>query len=140
MSCAIDFCEDVPALAREDVDRIKAIFEEEGAVAKVSSIHVNGWYGTYDKLTMTRLFANDVLKLDLDGEKDRVVFCGDSPNDAPMFGFFPNACGVANVLDFKGRIDAEPGWITTARGGEGFAELADALIAARHISDRRMSA
>ncbi|WP_420333638.1 HAD-IIB family hydrolase [Roseibium sp.] len=137
---AIDFCEDVPALTSEDVDRIKAIFEEEGAVAKVSSIHVNGWYGSYDKLTMTRRFADEVLKLDLDGEKDRIVFCGDSPNDAPMFGFFPNACGVANVLDFKGRIDAEPGWITTARGGEGFAELANALIAARNVSDRRMSA
>lgn len=137
---AIDFCEDVPALEREDVDRIKAIFEEEGAVAKVSSIHVNGWYGSYDKLTMTRRFARDVLNLDLDAEKDRIVFCGDSPNDAPMFGFFPNSCGVANVLDFKGRIDAEPGWITTGRGGEGFAELANALIAARNVSDRRMSA
>lgn len=137
---AIDFCEDVPALEREDVDRIKAIFEDEGAVAKVSSIHVNGWYGSYDKLTMTRRFARDILNLDLDTEKDRIVFCGDSPNDAPMFGFFPNACGVANVLDFKGRIDAEPGWITTGRGGEGFAELANALIAARNVSDRRMSA
>ncbi|WP_305985801.1 HAD-IIB family hydrolase [Roseibium sp. MMSF_3544] len=137
---AIDFCEDVPPLRSEDVDRIKAIFEEEGAVAKVSSIHVNGWYGSYDKLTMTRRFAADVLNLDLDGEKNRIVFCGDSPNDAPMFGFFPNACGVANVLDFKGRIDTEPGWIATERGGEGFAELANTLIAAKNVSGRRMSA
>lgn len=137
---AIDFCEDVPPLGREDVDRIKAIFEEEGAVAKVSSIHVNGWYGSYDKLTMTRRFAADVLAVDLEAEKDRIVFCGDSPNDAPMFGYFPNACGVANVLDFQGRIEAEPGWIASERGGDGFAEIAEVLIAAKTLSDRRISA
>ena len=43
---AIDFCEDVVRAVRGDaIDRIKAIFEEEGAVAKISSIHVNGWFG-----------------------------------------------------------------------------------------------
>ena len=51
---AIDFCEDVPALGKGEVARIKAIFEDAGATAKVSSIHVNGWFGHYDKLTMTR--------------------------------------------------------------------------------------
>jgi hypothetical protein len=48
-----------------------------------------------------------------------------------MFGFFPNAVGVANVRDFAGRLDAEPAWITGARGGRGFAELADAILEAR---------
>ena len=42
---AIDFCEDVAPLTAAEVDRIKAIFEAEGAVAKISSIHVNGWFG-----------------------------------------------------------------------------------------------
>ncbi|MCB2173908.1 HAD-IIB family hydrolase, partial [bacterium] len=54
---AIDFCEDVEPLARTAVDRIVALFEAAGATAKISSIHVNGWFGSYDKLTMTkRLF------------------------------------------------------------------------------------
>jgi hypothetical protein len=39
---AIDFCEDVPRLPPEEVDRIVRIFEAAGAQAKVSSIHVNG--------------------------------------------------------------------------------------------------
>ena len=43
---AIDFCEDVPPLPRADVDRIVALMEAEGMTAKVSSIHVNGWFGT----------------------------------------------------------------------------------------------
>ena len=99
---AIDFCEDVAPLDKAAIARIKAIFEAEGAVAKVSSIHVNGWFGRYDKLSMTRRFAREMIGMDLDLNKHRVVFVGDSPNDAPMFGFFPNACGVSNVLAFAG--------------------------------------
>lgn len=128
---AIDFCEDVEPLPREAVRRIKAIFEEEGGVAKISSIHVNGWFGDYDKLSMSRRFAQDILLIDLDAEKERIVFCGDSPNDAPMFGFFPHSCGVANVLDFKGEMEAEPAFVASARGGEGFVEIAEAILAAR---------
>jgi len=82
-------------------------------------------------LTMTRRFAADVLGLDIDRDKDKVVFVGDSPNDAPMFHFFPNACGVANVLHFQGRIEAEPTYVTAAEGGQGFVEVADRLLEAR---------
>ncbi len=128
---AIDFCEDVPELPLTDVLRIKDICEQEGAVAKISSIHVNCWFGDFDKLTMSRQFSKQVLGFDLEANKENVVFCGDSPNDAPMFGFFPNSCGVANVLDFKGQLEAEPTWITTQKGGEGFVELANILLKAR---------
>jgi HAD superfamily hydrolase (TIGR01484 family) len=131
---AIDFREDVPPLDKAAVARIKAIFEEEGAVAKVSSIHVNGWFGQYDKLSMTRHFARDVLGLDLDRDKERVVFVGDSPNDAPMFAYFPNACGVSNVLGFAGELDAEPAYVTEGGGGRGFVEVAARILAARKRS------
>jgi len=132
---AIDFCEDVPPLSMAEVDRIKRIFEEEGAVAKVSSIHVNGWYGAYDKLTTTRRFAVEVLGIDIDRDLDRIVFVGDSPNDAPMFGFFPNACGVANVLRFRGRIEPEPAYVTSREGGYGFVEVADRILDTRSRRD-----
>lgn len=130
---AIDFSEDVAPLGSEAVDRIKAIFEEEGAVAKVSSIHVNGWFGQYDKLTMTRRFAREIAGLDIDRDNDQVVFVGDSPNDAPMFAFFRNSCGVAGVRDFAGRIEAEPAYVTDGGGGRGFVEVADRLLAARRL-------
>jgi hypothetical protein len=48
-----------------------------------------------------------------------------------MFHFFPNACGVANVLHFQGRIEAEPTYVTAAEGGQGFVEVADRLLEAR---------
>ena len=130
---AVDFCEDVPALPRSDVDRIVAIFEKHGAHAKVSSIHVNGWFGDYDKLTTSRTMLSELFGTDIgeEAERARWVFAGDSPNDAPMFGFFPNAVGVANVRDFGDRMEHRPRWITASRSGSGFVELAQALIAAR---------
>jgi len=129
---AIDFRENVEPLDDRAVQKIKQIFEEEGAVAKISSIHVNCWFGDFDKLSMSRQFARQVLGFDLDREKNKVVFCGDSPNDAPMFGFFPNSCGVANVLDFKDQLEAEPTWITTDKGGKGFVEVARMLLQAKN--------
>jgi hydroxymethylpyrimidine pyrophosphatase-like HAD family hydrolase len=111
------------------VARIVALFEEAGATAKVSSIHVNGWFGDYDKLSMTRIFVREVMGLDLDTVREHFVFCGDSPNDAPMFGFFPHACGVANVRDLP--MPALPAYVADARGGAGFVEIAARILAAR---------
>src|SRR6185436_19426977 len=128
---AIDFCEDVPPLSRAEVDRIVAIFERHGAMAKISSIHVNGWFGSYDKLTTSRTMMAELFGIDLEREADRYVFSGDSPNDSPMFGFFSNGVGVANVREFAEVMPHLPRWITTARSGSGFVELAKALIAAR---------
>ena len=128
---AVDYCEDVPALAREAVGRIVAIMTAAGAIAKVSSIHVNGWFGTYDKLAMTRIMMAECFDVDIDAEKEAFVFVGDSPNDAPMFGFFPHSVGTANVRRFTGELDAEPTYVTKRDAGAGFAELADALIEAR---------
>lgn len=128
---AVDFCEDVPPLPRAAVARIQAIFEAEGAVAKVSSIHVNGWFGQYDKLTMSARFAEEILGASLISLREDSVFVGDSPNDAPMFGYFPHACGVANVLRFKGEMAADPAYITQAEGGQGFVEVAARLLGAR---------
>ena len=128
---AVDFREDVPPLPRADIERIVAIFERHGAHAKVSSIHVNGWFGDYDKLTTSKAMMAELFGVDLGRDAERYVFSGDSPNDSPMFGFFPNGVGVANVRDFAGAMTALPRWVTQARSGAGFVELARMLIAAR---------
>jgi HAD superfamily hydrolase (TIGR01484 family) len=128
---AIDFCEDVERLPQEAVTRIVALFESAGATAKVSSIHVNGWFGTYDKLGMTKILMRECFGVDLDADKERFVFVGDSPNDAPMFEYFPHSVGVANIKEFDGRLGAEPTYICNERCGAGFTELAAALLAAR---------
>jgi hypothetical protein len=127
---AIDFREDVPPLPREAVDRIVALMQAEGMTAKVSSIHVNGWFGGYDKLSMTRTLISEAFGIDLEAERERFVFAGDSPNDAPMFAFFPIAVGVANVRAFADRIATLPAYVTQGEAGAGFAELAEFLLGA----------
>lgn len=128
---AIDFCEDVAALPISAVGRIVSLMEQAGMSAKVSSIHVNGWFGDYDKLSMAHLLLRERYGLELAQERERCMFVGDSPNDAPLFAYLPHAVGAANVADFGQRMPALPAYITAARGGAGFAELARALISAR---------
>ena len=128
---AIDFREDVAELPREKVMRIVEIMQAEGLTAKVSSIHVNGWFGDYDKLSTTRLMLREEFAIDIDREREDFVFAGDSPNDQPMFAFFPNAVGVANVLEMADLMSDFPAWITPSAGAAGFAELAEALIPTR---------
>jgi len=128
---AIDFCEDVVALPSSSVDRIVALFEDAGATAKVSSIHVNGWFVVYDKLTMSKTCSANCLGINLDEAKDSFVFVGDAPNDAPMCDYVPHAVGVANVRDFEAQLTAAPAYITQHRGGSGFAEFVAALLDAK---------
>jgi HAD superfamily hydrolase (TIGR01484 family) len=128
---AIDYREDVPPLSDECVERIVALMRAEGMSAMVSSIHVNGWFGNHDKLSMTRRLLADEFGLDLDRERERFVFVGDSPNDAPMFDFFPYSVGVANVRNFGARLFTPPKYVTVSEAGAGFAELADFLLRGR---------
>ncbi len=128
---AIDFCEDVPALGREAVARIVDLFEAEGAQAKVSSIHVNGWFGSFDKLATARALFADLYGMDAAAMRAEVAYAGDSPNDSPMFGFLPLSVGVANVRDLEDLLPAKPAYVTPSRGGAGFVELADRLLEAR---------
>jgi len=128
---AIDWCEDVPPLPPEAVDRIVTLMQARGLTAKVSSIHVNGWFGVYDKLTMSKRLMRQEFGVDLDAGRETCVFVGDSPNDAPMFAFFPHSVGVANVRDFSGRLMHEPKYVTAANAGAGFREVVDCLLAAR---------
>jgi HAD superfamily hydrolase (TIGR01484 family) len=128
---AIDFCEDVPPLPATAVQRIVALMERAGMTAKVSSIHVNGWFGRYDKLSMAHLLLRERYGIELEAAREHCVFVGDSPNDAPMFAYLPNAVGVANVRGFQLPPGQAPAYVTPSAAGAGFAELAAKLLASR---------
>jgi HAD superfamily hydrolase (TIGR01484 family) len=128
---AIDYCEDVPPLPQGEVDRIVAMMRTEGLTAKVSSIHVNGWLGDYDKLTMTRRLLREEFAFDLEARRSELAFVGDSPNDESMFGFFPGSVGVANLRRFATRLATPPRYLTAREAGAGFAELTDFLLSGR---------
>ena len=128
---ALDFAEEDPVLPLRTAERIRKIAEEEGARAKVSSIHVNIWMGDYDKLSMVERFLTGRFGWK-SGVGDReVVFVGDSPNDEPMFARFPLACAVANVKRYGDLIRRFPAYLASKECGDGFAEIAETLLARR---------
>lgn len=128
---AIDFREDVRAAGQDAIDRVVAIFASAGATAKVSSIHVNGWFGDFDKLTTAKLVSQELLGVDLEAEREAFLFVGDSPNDDPAFAFFPVSAGVANIRHFASRIVHPPAYVAEKEGGEGFAEIVDVILGGR---------
>ncbi len=126
---AIDFCEDPPRLDLAAAQRIRDVAVSMGAQAKISSIHVNIWFGDYDKLAMAKLFFEKVWHVpDL---FQAGIFFGDSPNDEPMFGAFPVSCAVANIAPFVDSMQKLPTFVTALPGGLGFAEAVDRLLALR---------
>jgi HAD superfamily hydrolase (TIGR01484 family) len=122
LDLAVDFCEDVPPLGDEAIDRIVQAFERVGAHCKVSSIHVNGWFGDFDKAAGCAHFLKERFGEDLDQETENYAFFGDSANDEPLFARFPLSIGVANVARFLPRMEVGPRYIALGKGGHGFAE------------------
>lgn len=131
---ALDFAEEPPVLGLEAARRVKDICESAGARAKISSIHVNAWFGDYDKLSMSERFLSEVLGWDAAGDPDAAIFIGDSPNDEPMFERFPLSCAVANIRRFEGLIRHPPAYVTEGSFGEGFAEVCSILLNARSLA------
>ena len=125
---AIDFAEDVLQLDALAVEHIAALLRNEGMTAKVSSIHVNAWFGSHDKLTTTALYLRTLQGISLQAAQKNWLFVGDSPNDSPMFAAFANSVGVANVQDFAGRMPTMPQYVCTAHSGAGFVELVKAIL------------
>jgi HAD superfamily hydrolase (TIGR01484 family) len=128
---ALDFAEEDPVLSLEDAWRIRDIALEEGARAKVSSIHVNVWLGNYDKLSMAEYFLARRFGWRAGAEDAAILFVGDSPNDEPMFARFPLSSAVANIRRYGNRISCLPTFVALQECGAGFTEIVDALLAKR---------
>ena len=127
---AIDHAEFV-RLPSAQIDQVVSLMQQEGMNATVSSIHINGWFGTHDKLSGARWIVRRLLGCDLDAESAHWVYVGDSTNDQLMFGHFAHSVGVANLLDFAAELTVWPSFITQQARGAGFAEVATALLRLR---------
>lgn len=125
---ALDFAEEDPVLPLSAAERVRVIAEEEGAFAKVSSIHINVWMGSYNKLAMAERFLYMRFGWESGAGDREVLFVGDSPNDEPMFSRFPLACAVANISRYKGLVKNLPAYIASQECGDGFAEIANIIL------------
>lgn len=127
---AVDIAEAVTEWPREKVQRLVSLAESQGAHAKVSSIHVNIWFGDHDKKSGFANLLINGLKADkkFPRQLEEWVFLGDSPNDAPMFRYFPFSIGVANVKKFLDQMKDFPTALTTKESGKGFHEFSRWLL------------
>ncbi len=125
---AIDFAEEVdPPLDFDTAYRIKNEFEALGATAKVSSIHVNGWWGNFSKEDGLRELLEKKFNLSLD---HNLIYTGDSPNDSPLFKVAGMSVGVANIKHFLNDPNLHlPKFVTQQEGGHGAVELLKMALA-----------
>ncbi|MBX3622631.1 MAG: HAD-IIB family hydrolase [Rhizobacter sp.] len=113
------------------IAQVVAVMQRAGMNATVSSIHINGWFGDHTKLSGARWIVQRLLGRTLDDEVPQWVYVGDSTNDQLMFAHFPLSVGVANLLHFRDQLHTWPAYLTQGERGQGFAEVARSLLAAR---------
>ena len=125
---AVDICEDLPHLNATEVKKVCDLLDKEKEITyKVSSIHINYWRGTHTKVTACKhLLENFGKTWGISLEKS--IFCGDSPNDEPLFHFFPESVGVANISEFKDQLTHFPKYVTKKPCGEGFQEVSSLIL------------
>lgn len=118
-------------LDEASITQVVRIMRSEGMNATVSSIHINGWYGEHTKWSSAQWMLRRLFGRALEAEVDRWVYVGDSTNDQAMFERFPFSVGVANLMHFAPKLQIWPAWITEGERGEGFAQVARAVLAGR---------
>ncbi|RKX97179.1 MAG: HAD family hydrolase [Spirochaetes bacterium] len=128
---AIDYCEDVEHLKKEDIQKICRIITEEGGTYKISDIHINCWYGSFNKITGVKKFIAEVYQTDFSQIIRKATYIGDSPNDEPIFRVFPTTIAVANLKDFIDEISHLPNYITHKESAYGFREAVDTILKKR---------
>ena len=121
-------------LSPQQIEQVVAVMRSEGMNATVSSIHINGWFGEHTKLSGARWIVQRLLERELEAERERWVYVGDSTNDQLMFGHFALSVGVANLMVFADQLSVWPAYMTHGARGAGFAEVAQRLLATRRLS------
>lgn len=131
---AFDLVEDGPPVPEEVAQQVREILQAEGMTVAQSSVHINAWFGAFDKATMVRRYLHDVRESALHTLDERLLYVGDSRNDGAMFRAAALSVGVANIAPHLPWLQARgeaPRYLTAASGGLGFAELVDALLSSR---------
>lgn len=117
----------------DTVQRVLTLLQSHGMQTTVSSIHIHGCFGDFNKWTGACWIVRELLGRDLSAELDQWVFVGDSGNDQAMFQHFTHSAGVANIARFVPQLSHLPAYVTPSARGAGFAEVARAILEARSV-------
>jgi len=126
---------DVGELVTLPDDRVRLVAREidrAGARSTQSSVHLHATFDVDDKATGAVRFCDRRFGVEPGAARVRFAFAGDSGNDAACFSAFRTTFGVANVRPSLGRLSLTPRYVATRPMGEGFAEIASAILAGRH--------
>jgi HAD superfamily hydrolase (TIGR01484 family) len=127
---AFDYAEHAQ-LTPAKVQQVLDVLHRAGMHTTVSSIHIHGCFGDFNKWMGACWITQALLGRDLPAELDRWVFVGDSGNDQAMFQHFTHCVGVANIARFADRLTHLPTYVTEGARGAGFAEVARAILDAQ---------
>jgi hydroxymethylpyrimidine pyrophosphatase-like HAD family hydrolase len=122
---------DVGEIATLPADRVLRIVREidrAGARSTQSSVHLHATFDVDDKATGAVRFLSRELEEDPSVAVLRYAFVGDSGNDAPCFAAFRTTFGVANVRASLERLSLPPRFVAAGVMGEGFAQIAAAIL------------
>ena len=117
-------------LSPETVQQVVKLLQAQGMQTSVSSIHIHGCFGHFDKWSGAQWIVRELFQRELASELDKWVFVGDSGNDQAMFQHFTHSVGVANIRRFAAQLTHLPRYITLSERGAGFAEVANMLLTA----------
>ncbi len=127
---AFDLCEDRTPPTPEQLQALCAFLgaRRPGPQYKISSIHLNMWWGEYDKRTCLLRLLDDLA-----GEDERVfpedcLYIGDSPNDEPLFAALPVTAAVANIQRFLPELHDPPHFLAEGESAAGFLETVNIIL------------
>jgi HAD superfamily hydrolase (TIGR01484 family) len=115
-------------VAPERVAFAREIIAEHGARSSTSSVHLHATFDPDDKATGAVRELGRLFGIDATVARTRWAFAGDSGNDRACFAAFDTTFGVANVRSALVSIAVPPRYVSRASMGEGFVEIASALL------------
>jgi HAD superfamily hydrolase (TIGR01484 family) len=116
-------------LSAAQIERVVSVMRTHGLTATVSSIHINGWIGAHNKWTAAQWAVPLLCGVAFSPEE--WLYVGDSSNDQIMFQHMPLSVGVANIARFVPQLQHVPTYVTQGERGQGFAEVAGGVLAAK---------
>ena len=115
-------------LPLETVQEVVELLQSQGMETAVSSIHIHGCFGHFDKWTGAQWIVRELFQRELVDELEKWVFVGDSGNDQAIFQHFTHSIGVANIRRFEAQLVYLPRYITPSERGAGFSEAVRAML------------
>lgn len=111
-----------------EIKALKSTLALYGATWAESSIHINAWFGSYDKEKAVGYFFQGPLGYKSSYYLEHSLYLGDSFNDQPLFRHIPTSVGMHTVEERREEFETLPTYITKGGPGEGWCEVAKALL------------